>query len=203
MKKFLLLTAILFGAAYGASAQYYYHNNNSNAPTSYFGIGVSSGFSTGPVSGSFPEAGALSFKYEMPFGKSPVSLLLSTGYTFYVSQGGYAVDFGGYGYGGGAYYSGDVASFIPVEAGLKVYVAPRFFLEGDAGVSFNINGNPSYYTNSTTAFIYSPAIGYSFPFGYKSNMDLSLLYENRPETGGGYEQVAVRAVWNFSLSPRH
>lgn len=203
MKKFLLFTAILISAALGASAQYYYPNNN-NTPTARFGFGISSGFSTGAVSNAFPESGAISFKLELPIGKSPVSFLVSTGYTFYVSQGGYEVDYGGGGYGGGAYYSGDVASFIPVEVGLKAYIAPRVFIEGDAGVSFNVNSDPSYYTNNTTAFIYSPALGYSFPFGFRgrSNLDVSLMYENRPESGGGYEQVALRAVWNFGLSGR-
>lgn len=203
MKKLLLLTAILFGAAYSASAQYYYNNNNnSNGPVDRFGFGISSGFATGPVSGAFPETGAITLKFEMPINKSKLSLLLSTGYSFFVSNGGYEVDYGSYGYGGGSYYSGDMAAFIPVEVGLKLYVAPRFFIEGDAGVSFNVNGNSSFYTNKPTDFVYSPAMGYSFPFGYsgRSNMDLSVLYENRPEAGGGYSQVALRAVWNFALS---
>jgi hypothetical protein len=201
MKKLMLLSAILIGAIYSASAQYYSHNSDMNS-SAKFGIGVSSGFATGPVSGSFPEAGALSFKLELPIGKSPVSFLLSTGYTFYVSEGGYELDFGGYGYGGSTYYSGDIASFIPIEAGLKAYIANRVFIEGEAGVSFNINGYSSDYTYKPTDFIYSPSIGYTFRSGYRSSIDLSLMYENRPETGGGYEQVAVRAVLNFGLSGR-
>jgi hypothetical protein len=38
------------------------------------------------------------------------------------------------------------------------------------------------------------------PLGYsRQSFDFSLLYENRPETGGGYQQIGLRAVWNFSL----
>jgi hypothetical protein len=198
MKKLFLLSAIIFGAFYSASAQYYYSNNNTN--TAKIGFGISSGFATGPVSGAFPEAGAITANLELPLGKSPVSVLFQTGYTFYVSGGGYDIGFG-YGYSVGTDYYGNIASFIPVEAGLKVYVAPRVFLAGLAGVSFNVNSYTSDYTNNATAFIYSPMIGYSFPFGYrgKSNLDLSLMYENRPETGGGYSQVGLRAVWNFNL----
>lgn len=200
MKKILLSIAILFGTIYGASAQYY-NNGNGNAPAPKIGFGISSGFAVGPVSGAYPEAGGISVDFELPVNKSQLSVLLSTGYTFYVSQGGYDVGFDGYGFGGSSYYYGDVASFIPVEAGLKLYVAPRFFIEGQAGASFNINYNPSYYTGQTTAFIYSPGLGYTFPFGYsrRSSLDLSLLYENRVEPGGGYSQVALRAVWNFKL----
>jgi hypothetical protein len=199
MKKIFLLTTFILGAIYSASAQYYYSNNNTNGPK--IGFGVSSGFATGPVSGTFPEAGEITANLELPLGKSPVSVLFQTGYTFYVSGGGYGIDYGYYGYGYSSTYYGDVASFIPVEAGLKIYVARRVFIEGLAGISFNVNTYPSDYTGQANAFIYQPALGYSFPFGYrgKSNLDLSLMYENRPETGGGYSQVGLRAVWNFGL----
>jgi len=200
MKKLFLLSVIIFGAFCSASAQYYYSKNN-NTPSVKLGFGLSSGFATGPVSGAFPEAGAITANLELPLGKSPVSVLFQTGYTFYVSGGGYDVGFGYYGYGVGTDYYGNIASFIPVEAGLKVYVAPRVFIAGLAGVSFNVNTYSSDYTGSANAFVYSPMIGYSFPFGYrgKSDLDLSLMYENRPETGGGYSQVGLRAVWNFGL----
>jgi len=199
MKKAILLSAILLCAIYSASAQYY---RNNYAPTPKFGFGLSSGFATGPVSGAFPEAGALSLKFELPLGKSPVSVLLSTGYTFYVSGGGYDIGYYYSDYYASSYYGGgDVASFIPVEAGLKINIARKVFIEADAGISFNVNTYSSDYTGQKNAFIYSPAIGYSFPldYGNRQKLDVSLLYENRPETGGGYSQVAVRAVWNFNL----
>ena len=140
MKKISLLIAVLFGAVSGAFAQYY-HNDSA---TPKIGLGLSSGFSTGVVSGVYPEAGGISVNLELPLPKSPVSLLFSTGYTFYVSGGGYSVDYYSYGdYGGSEYYYGDVASFIPVEAGLKIYIANKFFIEGYAGASFNVNSYPS------------------------------------------------------------
>jgi hypothetical protein len=203
MKKILLLSAILFGAVCGASAQYYYNNTNANpnAPAPKLGFGLSSGAATGPVSGYFPEAGALILSLELPIKKSPVSVVFQTGYTFYVSQGGYGVGYDGGGFGYDTYYSGQVASFIPLEAGLKAYVAPHFFLEGQAGASFNVNYYTSNYTNNETAFIYDLGAGYTFPLGFSRNAttDLSLVYENRPEAGGGYSQVALRAVFNFPL----
>jgi hypothetical protein len=196
MKKLSLLLVIVAGAFYSASAQYY-----NNAPQPKIGFGLSSGFAVGPVSSSFPEAGGISVNLELPVNKSQVSVLFSTGYTFYVAESGYSLDFYGGGYGASTYYGGDVASFVPIEAGLKINVAPKFFIEGLAGVSFNVNGSPSYYTGQTTAFIYSPGLGYSFPLGFseKSNLDVSLMYENRVEPGGGYSQIAVKGVWNFSL----
>lgn len=196
MKKFSLLIAVLFGAVYCASAQYY-----NTAPAAKFGIGVSSGFATGAVSGVFPQSGGISLNMELPINKSPLSFMVTTGYTFYVSGGGYYVDYYGYGYDASTYSNGDVASFIPVEAGLKLRFAHRLFIEGYGGVSFNVNAYPSDYTGKANDFIYSTGAGYTFPMDYngRSNLDLSLIYENRPEPGGGYSQVALKAVWNFKL----
>jgi hypothetical protein len=200
IKKTLLFVLILFGAIYQANAQYnpLYNNNRSVK----LGVGISSGFSTGIVSDYFPEAGGISVSLEVPLKHSPVSVLFSTGYTFYVSGGGYDVGYDDY-YGAdyGVYYEGDIASFIPVEAGLKIFPVRRVFIEGLAGASFNVNNYSSDYTYKPTAFIYSAGAGYSFPLGPRgrSSTDLSLFYENRPEPGGGYSQVGVKAVFNFAL----
>ena len=86
MKKIIFLSAILFGTVSGAFAQYY-----NNSPMPKFGIGLSSGFATGLVSNYYPEAGGISLNLEYPIKKSNVSLMLSAGYTFFVSGGGYSV----------------------------------------------------------------------------------------------------------------
>jgi len=200
MKKLLLLLTFLTVACHGVFAQYY-SNMNRDQSSVKLGFGISSGFAVGPVSSVFPEAGNISVNLEFPLKKSPVSVLFSTGYTFYVSQSGYDVYYDGYGYGGGTYYGGDIASFIPIEAGLKIKVANRVFVEGLAGVSFNVNTYSSDYTYKPTAFIFSPGVGYSLPIGFnnRSSLDFSLFYENRPEPGGGYQQVGVKADWNFNL----
>ncbi len=188
---------ILACTIFSASAQYF----NGNAPEPKFGIGIISGVTTGPASSVYPEAGGISLNFEYPLGSSPVSLLLSAGYTFYVSGGGYSIGYDGYGFDGSTYAYGSIASFVPIEAGAKIYVANQFFIEGYAGASFNVNSYPADYTGKATALIYSPGIGYSFPFlnNGNSTMDVGLAYENRLEPGGGYSQVAARAVWNFGL----
>jgi hypothetical protein len=111
------------------------------------------------------------------------------------------VGFDDYGYGYDGYYSGDIASFIPVEAGLKIFPARHFFIQGLAGASFNVNSYSSDYTYKSTAFVYSFGAGYSFPLGFRgrNSTDLSAFYENRPEPGGGYSQVGVKATFCFSL----
>lgn len=199
IKKVLFFTVFLLGVVYYAHAQYNPLYNNSRSVK--LGIGISSGFSTGPVSDYFPEAGGISVALEVPLKHSPVSVLFSTGYTFYVSGGGYDVGYDYYGYEYGTYYEGDIASFIPVEAGLKIFPINRFFIEGLGGASFNVNSYSSDYTYKPTAFIYSFGAGYSFPLGFRgrSSTDLGLFYENRPEPGGGYSQVGVKAIFSFAL----
>jgi hypothetical protein len=198
MKKPLFLILILFVFIPGAFAQYYH--NDSAAPK--FGFGLSSGVATGAASSVYPEAGGISLNAEFPLGKSQVSLLFTTGYTFYVSGGDYSLGYYSYDdYGGSTDYYGDVASFIPVEAGLKIYIHRKLFIEGFAGASFNVNTYASDYTGRTTAFVYSPGIGYTLSERYsgRSSFDVGLMYENRIEPGGGYSQLALRAVWNFGL----
>lgn len=197
IKKTLLFAAILLMAAYGAKAQNYLRNSR---PLK-FDVGISSGFSTGVVADYFPAAGGLTLGLEVPLKQSPVSVLFSTGYTFYVSDSGYDVGFDGYGYDYGTYYEGDIASFIPIQAGLKVFPVRRVFFEGLGGVSFNVNSYSSDYTYKSTAFIYSFGAGYSFPMSFRgrNSTDLSLFYENRPEPGGGYSQVGVKAIFSFAL----
>jgi hypothetical protein len=198
IRKTLLFIAILLGAVYHASAQYYTGYNNRSLKLD---VGISSGFSTGPVSDYFPEAGGISVGLEVPLKHSPVSVIFSTGYTFYVSGGGYDVGFDDYGYEYGTYYTGDIASFIPVEAGLKIFPARRFFIQGMGGASFNVNSYSSDYTYKSAAFVYSFGAGYSFPLGFRgrNSTDLSAFYENRPEPGGGYSQVGVKVAFCFAL----
>ena len=197
IKKTLLFAAILLMAAYSTKAQNYFRNSRSLK----LDVGINSGFSTGPVADYFPAAGGLTVGLEVPLKRAPVSVLFSTGYTFYVSDSGYGVGFDDYGYEYDTYYEGDIASFIPIQAGLKVFPARRVFLEGLGGVSFNVNSYSSDYTYKTSAFIYSLGAGYSFPMGFRArnSTDLSLFYENRPEPGGGYSQVGVKAICSFAL----
>ncbi|MEO6150841.1 MAG: hypothetical protein ABIN95_13735 [Mucilaginibacter sp.] len=61
----------------------------------------------------------------------------------------------------------DVAA-IPVKGGLRYYFDESFFFEGQAGVAIFTEGGKS------TAFIYSPSLGYTFTGGF----ELNLRYES-------------------------
>ncbi len=195
MKKILLLSVLLVGFAYSTFAQNYY-----DEPSPKISAGFGFGAAVGPYSGAYPAAGSLNVKFEYPISDSKVNIIFTTGYTFYVSSNGYSTGVYYDDYGSESYSSGSLVSFIPVEIGIKAFVYNRIFVEGDVGASFNINSSSSDYTNKKVALIYSPSAGYSIPFGStKFGVDLSLGYENRLETGGGYSQIAFKAAFNFSL----
>jgi hypothetical protein len=121
MKKLLLALLILVGAILSAHAQ------NSSGPG--FSAGIDFGVPVGAVSNVYGSVGGIALKLESPLGNSPLNLTLTTGYTFYVSKGGYSAGFYDSSYGSGSYSNGFVAGFVPVEAGAKIYVSRRIFIE--------------------------------------------------------------------------
>jgi hypothetical protein len=196
MKKSLLLSLILLLAAVINS----YAQDDA---VTKIGVGVDIGvpagsarYNSGGATTSYALTTGFTAKLEVPL-TTPLSLTLTTGLTGYVTQGGYSA---GYDSNYGSYSSGAVALFVPLEAGAKVYAADKLFVEGDLGLSFNINSASSDFTNKKAALIYAPMVGYTIPFGAsRVSLDLALRYESRMETGNSYNQVALRALFNFNL----
>ena len=190
MKKYLLVFTILMSAAYGAFAQ------DDNTLTK-IGIGGSGGGTIGPFASAYPVGSELNLRLEVPLEGTPVSLTFNTGLTFYISSDGYNVD---YTTDEGDYSSGSVAVFLPVQVGARFYATHKLFLEGDVGGSFNLNSPSSNFTSQKVALLVTPQVGYTIPFGAsRFSLDVSLLYEDRFESGGGYGQVAARVAFNFGL----
>jgi hypothetical protein len=191
MKKTLLLLFFLCTAVLSSFAQI----GNTPKLSAGFDLGVP----VGVASNAYEITGGVSLKLELPV-IAPLSITLTTGYTGYVTQGGFST---GYYYssdGSNSYTNGAVACFIPLEAGARLYVSRKFFIEGDLGASFNINSNYTEFTNKRVALIYAPIAGISIPLGSsKSSIDVSLRYESRVETGYNFSQVAARAAFSFGL----
>ncbi|HTK22525.1 MAG TPA: hypothetical protein VL442_23565 [Mucilaginibacter sp.] len=192
MKKILLSLIIVFIAVLNSFAQ-----DNS---TPKIGVGVDLGVPVGPASNGYELTMGVTAKAEFPVAPQ-LSITATTGFTGYITKGGFST---GYYYdsydGSGSYSYGDVACFVPLEAGARIYVAPKFYLEGDFGASFNVNSTSSDFTNRQTALIYAPMAGMTIPFGgSRVSLDLSLRYESRLDAGYNYSQIAARAVFNFKL----
>ncbi|MDB4904945.1 MAG: hypothetical protein JWQ63_4226 [Mucilaginibacter sp.] len=189
MKKSLLLLVILIGAVFSTYAQ-----NNDATPK--ISVGFSVGGALPPASNTYPLAGGIAFKFEYPVVSNRLNVIITTGYTYYVTANGYSTGVDYSSYGSYNYSYGSIASFIPVEIGAKLYVFNRLYIEGDAGVSFYLNSS----TNRTVAPIVSPSVGYTIPFGHsRFSLDLGVGYESRIEAGDNFSQVAFRGAFNFGL----
>jgi hypothetical protein len=197
MKKTLLLLAILISAVLTVSAQ-----SDDSAPK--LSVGFSVGGTVGPHAADLPVGGGIHFKLEYPLVENQVSLMVTAGYTFFVSSTGYQYESDTY---DGSYSSGELVNFVPIMVGARFYVANRIFVQGDVGASFNINSTG--YTNSKTALIVSPSAGYALPFGSsRFGLDLSLAYEDRFDSGstqaggptiGNWGMAEFRLAFRFGL----
>jgi len=196
MKKSLLLLAILISAVLTVSAQ-----SDDSAPK--LSVGFSVGGTVGPHAADLPVGGGIHFKLEYPLVENQVSLMVTAGYTFFVSGTGYQYTSDNY----GTTSSGELVNFVPIMVGARFYVANRIFVQGDVGASFNINS--TVYTNSKTALIVSPSAGYALPFGSsRFGLDLSLAYEDRFDSGstpvggptiGSWGMAEFRLAFRFGL----
>jgi hypothetical protein len=65
---------------------------------------------------------------------------------------------------------------LPVKAGLKYFVVPNFYVQGEAGAAFALNKSDVGFDKSA-AFIYAPQIGYQFALGGKRFIDAGVRYE--------------------------
>jgi hypothetical protein len=175
MKKKLLVLAVLATAAFSSFAQ-----TKQGAKLS---IGADFGLPTGQADQIYSAVIGASIKLELPVNNNGFNFIVNTGFSNFIVKSA---------------YSGYVlsANYVPVEIGGKYYVDPRFYFEGDLGVSFNVNSN---YSASRAAFVYAPGIGLSFPNASGSGLDASLRYEGRAEPGGTISQVALRLAYKFGL----
>jgi hypothetical protein len=215
MKKTLLALVVLVCAALTSYAQVPGEGGSGIRLSGGVGVGATIGHNAS----DYPAATSLNLNVEIPTGGDlPLSILLKTGYTGFISKDGYST---GYTSDYGSYSYGSIVSFVPLQIGARVYVNKLFF-EAAAGASFCVNSDPSAYTSKKTALLVTPAIGYGWRFGYseKFGLDLSLAYEARIEptrettinyddgsgfstsittSTGAYNQVALRVAFSFGL----
>jgi hypothetical protein len=76
----------------------------------------------------------------------------------------------------GQTYDETAYHLIPVKAGLKYFIIPNFYVQGEAGVAFLLNKSDLNATKSA-AFIYAPQIGVQFPVSASSFIDAGIRYE--------------------------
>lgn len=90
---------------------------------------------------------------------------------------------------------------IPVKLGLKYFVIPNVYIQGEAGASFVTNKTNLGYTKSA-AFIYEPQIGVLFNVGGKNSIDAGVNYQNNSQfydNGNHTGLLGLRVAYSFGL----
>ncbi|MCQ6961348.1 hypothetical protein [Mucilaginibacter aquariorum] len=91
---------------------------------------------------------------------------------------------------------------LPVKAGLKYFVIPNLYVQGEAGAAFLLNKDKSGYDKST-AFVYAPQIGVQFPVSANGNfIDAGVRYEATTKYTSGVDNskvsfLGVRVAYGF------
>lgn len=89
--------------------------------------------------------------------------------------------------------SGGNDTFVPLKAGVKYYIDPRFYAEGELGTVIDRNRD-----NDQNRFTYSLGTGFLLPLRNTSNMiDLGLRYEEWSKNG--IQQFGIRVAYRFGL----
>ncbi len=178
-----------------ASAQYYHPGarpvvvNNTNGYDSEgfrFGFGIEPGIPTGDLRdfSHFALGSTLRLQYDL---KGPASIMLTTGYTNFFARSYYA--------GNGVVVQPQDYGIVPLKAGVKYFVAPHFYISGEAGAGFETTRG--YYNNyyEGTKLILSPGIGIAESH---TGLDLGLRYENYSGSdSGNFGMVALRIAYGI------
>ncbi|HEK19501.1 MULTISPECIES: outer membrane beta-barrel protein [unclassified Mucilaginibacter] len=171
MKKVLLMLTVICGLSVAAKAQ-------TSSQTGKFSIGVEAGLPVGDASNSSNFIIGGSLKYDHPIAENTF-ITGSAGYSKFLMKS----EFKDAGY---SFYA------IPVKVGVKYFFSPGFYGEGQLGAAFVTAKLDGLGSNSTTAFAYSPGIGYAF----SPNVDLGVRYEGWSKNGTT-SQVALRLAYSF------
>ena len=91
---------------------------------------------------------------------------------------------------------------IPVKAGIRMYVTPRFYVGGEVGLGLNLNlhkGDNRYgiYSDNKVHFVYSPSIGLNLT----KKIDVSFKFEDY-DLNSDLKQFAVKTSYQINISKK-
>ncbi len=140
------------------------------------GIGLEAGIPTGNATdiSNFEIGGTGRLEYSA---SKDFALMLTSGY---------------YNFIGKAVANSDVKypslGMVPLKVGVKAFLAPSFYVDGEAGAGFDTN-----YENHTK-LIFSPGIGYD-----AKTWDIGLRYENYSGQNNSFGLLGLRVAYDFGL----
>lgn len=130
------------------------------------GFGLNGGF---PTDGDYDGSVGVDARLQYDFTKK-TSLTLTSGYTHLFNEP-------------------EEVGFVPAKLGFKYFLGNQFYLMGEAGAAFGVNGNID------NSLIVAPVFGFANKY-----LDASLRYEYYSD----YEtdQIALRLAYGFSLKKK-
>ena len=195
MKSTLKIAALVLafaGLSVAANAQ----TTTSTSTTTKDGIRYSIGVEAGiPV-------GSLKDSHKWNLGGSVQADIPVASQLFVTVNAGYNNIFGKKDVGGIAGADVENIQLLPVKAGLKYFVIPNFYVQGEAGAAFLLNKS-DVGADKSTAFVYAPQIGVQFPVSANGNfIDAGVRYEATTKYTSGVDNskvnfVGIRVAYGF------
>jgi hypothetical protein len=200
MKNTFKISALVLafaGFAFGAKAQTTTPTTTTTSTTTNNGIRYSIGVDAGIPLGNFKD----NYKWNLG-GSVQADIPVISNQLFVTVNAGYNNIFGKKDIGGIA--GADVTNFqlIPVKAGLKYFVIPNFYVQGEAGAAFLLN-KKDVGVDKSTAFVYAPQVGVQFPISANGNfIDAGIRYEATTKYQSGVDQskvsfLGIRVAYGF------
>jgi hypothetical protein len=132
-----------------------------------FSIGVDGGIPTGKLSDSYNFSIGGSLQADIPVVPN-LFVTINAGYNSIQGKNNVNIN--------GANFSPANIQLLPAKAGLKYFLVPDFYIQGEAGAAFLLNKS-DLNDDKSAAFIYAPQIGYQFHVGGNSYIDAGVRYE--------------------------
>jgi hypothetical protein len=173
----LLIALALTGLSLRASAQSSSGDSSRNKP--FFSVGAEGGFSAGSFKHTNGWEIGGSLQADIPVAQQ----------LFFIANAGY-LNFYGRNSVQGTGVSSPGIHFLPVKAGLKLFVLRDIYVQADAGAGFLLN-KTEVGSQRTAAFLYSPQAGVKLPLSGNSFIDAAALYEASTKYTSGVNNTKV------------
>ncbi|SIT14012.1 hypothetical protein SAMN05421788_10450 [Filimonas lacunae] len=194
MKRLLKAGAITLSLLLAAGVSTYAQNattskvNTDGRPSGVLlSVGPEVGLPVGSLKDGYNWSMGGSVQAELPIVKKSLYVLLNAGYNNFFAKDDIA--------------GAKDLQLIPVKAGLKFYAYKGLYVQGSAGASFVANKSDVGATKST-AFVYSPQIGYLIPLGKNNYLDAGVKFESTAKLvdgGSNSNFFGVRVAYGLNL----
>jgi hypothetical protein len=156
-------------------------SGSSNANAVRFSIGVDGGIPTGKLSDSYNFSIGGSLQADIPVVPN-LFVTINAGYNSIQGKNNVNIN--------GENFSPANIQLLPAKAGLKYFIVPNFYVQGEAGAAFLLNKS-DLGDDKSAAFIYAPQIGYQFHIGGNSYIDAGVRYEASTKLNSAVEDSKV------------